>query len=124
MLSENNIARRTMNALRMGLFVLLPKIPKIVMHFAGHLRLVKVLKPFKDARLIHLSTYVMYTYNYVSTSINTAERLSIETYNYTFLKTVFNAGLLNRIFKEGVECWSENDGVNSLSVIFSFSSYE
>src|SRR3954452_21450569 len=66
----------------------------------------------------------MYTYNYVSTSINTGERLNIETYNYTFLKTVFNAGLLNRIFKEGVECWNENDGVNSLSVIFSFSSYE
>jgi uncharacterized protein VirK/YbjX len=123
MFNEGNIFQQAMHVVERALFVL-SKSHKIIMHLPGHLRLIKVLKPFKGAGLIYISTYVMYTFNYVSNSITTAERLDIEICNYSFLRRVFKLEALKRIFKGGVEMWRESNSRDNFNIIFAFNGYE
>ena len=96
---------------------------KIVRHFIlnknlltninDHLSLSKVLRPFKDAGLITHRTSVIYLFSYIAKFLNVREKLSILSYNYSFLRNNFSDAKLKQIFNEGITCFEEeNEGDN------------
>jgi len=97
------------------------KSPAVFLHLKGHLKLIWILKSYKETELISLRTYAIYTSSYLSKKLIVKEKLKILTYHYDYLKKIFDPHLLNRLFKNELVFWSCNKHSETLSVSFTFS---
>src|SRR3954452_17265585 len=99
----------------------LQKSPRVFMHLQGHLELVKVLKPYRQANLISSRTYAIYTSSYISKTLSIKEKLEILHYHYSYLKKIFDPVSIEQLFKSGLPCWSESvpPSVFNVPLIFS-----
>ena len=89
----------------------------LITHFDGHLSLLKVLKPFKDAGLISNRTSFIYLFSYIAQFLNTRQKLETLCYNYSFLKKNFSDDKLKQVFNEGITCFEEKSEEDTYKVI-------
>jgi len=115
-----NIINHTTYFLTTVKYVIL-KSPAVFLHLKGHLKLIGILKSYKETQLINLRTYAIYTSSYLSKRLIVKEKLKILTYHYDFLKKIFRPHLLNQLFKNELIFWSSEKCPNTLSVSFTFS---
>jgi len=115
-----NIINHTTYFLTTVKYIIL-KSPAIFLHLKGHLKLINILKSYRETELINLRTYAIYTSSYLSKKLIVKEKLEILTYHYDYLKKIFDPHLLNRLFKNELVFWSCDKHSETFSVSFAFS---
>ncbi len=118
-MNENNLNGYKHSYLLTTKYIVL-KSPVVLIHLKGHLKLMKVLKSYKQKKFIGLRTYAIYTYSFISNLFTTKEKLAILTHHYSYLKEIFAENSLYRVFNKGLLCWSEKTGNDSAKVVLTF----
>jgi len=88
-----------------------------VRNIINHNKLVSLLRSFNCSNLIFKRTKFIYLFSYLSNSFTTDEKLSILFHHYNFLNNLFAPVALSQLFKTGIECYSENNGLDTYNII-------
>nr|WP_255487031.1 DUF535 family protein [Mucilaginibacter sp. SP1R1] len=85
------------------------------------LKVIDVLKPFIQDKYIHYRIYVIYLFSYLSRAFDTDTKRQILINHYQLLQDRFPPAQLNKLFKSGIVCYSDNCGSNHYELILASS---
>jgi uncharacterized protein VirK/YbjX len=88
-----------------------------LINFKNQLKLIALIKFFTAEKFVHFRTNLYHLTDYLSGTFSTDEKLKILYHHYNFLKKTFTHKQLSEIFKDGVECYSEDNNIGRYSIV-------